>query len=339
MRRCGGTGVQAFVMPRLARQIHADPDPGIRPITDREFALFQSMIHKESGIHLAQSKRPLLVGRLSRRLRELGLSSFGAYYRLVTEDGSDGERRRMLDCICTNETQFFREARQFEFLERYIIPEWKALAASRQRSRRVRVWSCACSTGEEPFSLAMTLLYNLTPGAGWEIEILASDLSERALETARMAVWPIEKARHIAPAFLRAFMLQGTRSQEGTMKAGREIRSLIRFERVNLSGEVYPIKELFDLILCRNVLIYFNADSRRRVIDRLLNHLAPYGYLFLGHAESLNGLATRVRSVGPTIYMRFPDGGAMHPANKKGATASVTAPVRAGDRVKKRASG
>ena len=279
---------------------------GIRPISELEFTLFQAMIHRASGIHLSQAKKPLLVGRLSRRLRELGLGSFGEYYRLVSRDGADSERRFMVDCICTNETQFFREPRQFEFLEHNIIPEWKARAASGQRPRRVRVWSAACSTGEEPFSVAMMLLYHLTPGAGWEIEILASDLSQRALETARKGVWPREKASQISPVFLKAFMLQGTRTQEGKMKAGDEIRSVVRFERINLNDETYPVDGPFDLILCRNVLIYFDAESKARVVERLLNHLAVGGFLFLGHAESLNGMGGRARSVGPTIYERLP---------------------------------
>ncbi|HEV8484516.1 MAG TPA: CheR family methyltransferase [Blastocatellia bacterium] len=326
-------GIDPFKMFRRSQQPGAASESGIMAITDHEFALFQSLINRESGIHLTDAKKPLLVGRLSRRLRELGLSSFSAYYRRVVRgDGSDAERRFMVDCICTNETQFFREARQFEFLETRIIPEWKAQAASRQRSRRVRVWSSACSTGEEPFSLAMMLLYHLPAEAGWEIEILATDLSQRALESARAAVWPVEKARQISPQFLKAFMLQGTRTQQGKMKAGPEIRYVTTFERVNLNDEVYPVDGLFDLILCRNVLIYFNADSKAHVMERLLSRLLPEGYLFLGHAESLSGMGAHVQSVGPTIYVRPKNAGTAYPLiadkNRPGA---MRVPAQADD--------
>lgn len=274
----------------------------IRPITDREFTLFQALIHREAGIYLSQAKKALLVGRLSRRLRELGLSSFGAYYRLATER-DDQELTLLLDCICTNETHFFREPRQFEFLEQHVVPEWKAQADSGLRARRIRTWSAACSTGEEPYSLAMTLWNHFPPAAGWEIDILATDLSTRALRQARAAVWPLEKAKEIPAKYLRSFMLKGTRSQEGKMKAGPAIRSVVRFERFNLNDDVYPMSCLFDLIFCRNVLIYFDAQSKARVVDRLLNHLAPTGYLFLGHAESLTSLTERVRTVIPTVYV------------------------------------
>ena len=332
---------EPHLMFRRSRQSGAECESGIMPITDQEFALFQSLISRESGIHLTDAKKQLLVGRLSRRLRELGLTSFSSYYqRVVKGDGSNAERRFMVDCICTNETQFFREARQFEFLETRIIPEWKAKAASRQRSRRVRVWSSACSTGEEPFSLAMMLLYHLPAEAGWEIEILATDLSQRALESARAAVWPVEKAIQISPVFLKTFMLRGTRTQQGKMKAGPEIRYLTRFERVNLNDEIDHVEGFFDLILCRNVLIYFNADSKARVMERLLTRLAPEGYLFLGHAESLSGMGARIQSVGPTIYVRPHTAGAGYPLiGDKNRPGAMRVPGQADDPGRRRHQG
>lgn len=275
----------------------ADP----RSITDAEFALFQGLIRREAGIFLIPAKKALLEGRLARRLRELGLRSFGAYYRRVVEEDKE-ELVCLLDCICTNETHFFREPQHFDFLQHQVIPEWVAQAAPGQRSRRVRVWSAACSTGEEPYSLAMTLLDQLPPSAGWEIEILATDLSTRALDQARAALWPVEKAGEIPPQYLKRYMLRGARTQEGKMKAGPAIRSLIRFQRLNLSADHYPVTGPFDLIFCRNVLIYFDPDLRGRVIRRLLHHLEPTGYLFLGHAETLNGVSEQVRNVLPTVY-------------------------------------
>ncbi len=273
---------------------------GHRPITDREFALFQALIQREAGIHLLPTKKELLMGRLARRLRELGLTAYGAYYNYVLEQG-DGELVRLLDAVSTNETAFFREAQQFEFLEQRVFPQWMARPAG---ARRIRAWSAGCATGEEPYSLAMILWDHFPPAAGWEIEIRASDLSSRALERALAAVWSVEKAREIPPRYLKRFMLRGTGRQEGWMKAGPEIRSIVRFERLNLHQDTYPDLGLFDLIFCRNVLMYFSSEAKGRVAARLLDHLAPAGYLFLGHAESLSCVTDRAKSILPTVYMR-----------------------------------
>jgi chemotaxis protein methyltransferase CheR len=274
----------------------------LRSVSDREFALFQALIHREAGIFLAPGKKSLLEGRLSRRVRALGLNSFGAYYRRVV-DGDRGELVHLLDCICTNETHFFREPQHFDFLEKHVFPEWITQAASGLRARRIRAWSAACSTGEEPYSLAMVLWAAFPPASGWAIEILGTDLSTRALERARAGVWPLEKTREIPPRFLKPCMLRGTRSQAGKVKVSQEIRSIVKLVRLNLRDDAYPVTGLFDVIFCRNVLIYFDAELRLRVIHRMLNYLAPTGYLFLGHAETLNGLADRVRSVIPTVYV------------------------------------
>ncbi len=286
----------------LVGNVRFPSDPTIRPISEKEFAFFQALIHREAGIYLSPVKKALLEGRLSRRVRELGLTSFGAYYRRVVE-GDGKELVRLLDYISTNETHFFREPQHFEFLEKHVFPEWTAQAATAHRARRVRVWSTACSTGEEPYSLAMTLWAYFSPAAGWEIEILATDLSTRALERARAAIWPLERAREIPPRYLKSCMLRGTRSQAGKIKVSPEIRSVVEFQRLNLKDDTYPVTGFFDLIFCRNVLIYFDSELRLRVIQRLLNHLAPTGYLFLGHAETLSSLADRVRSVMPTVYV------------------------------------
>ena len=192
----------------------------------------------------------------------------------------------MLDAICTNETHFFREPRHWEFLAERVFPAWRDEADAGRRPRRVRVWSAACSTGEEPYSLAMSLLTAFP--AGWALEVLATDLSTKILERAAAGVWPLAKAKEIPEPYLKAFMLKGFGAQEGLMRAGPEIRALVRFDRVNLIGDDWPPGPPFDLVFCRNVLIYFDRH-RRAVVDRLLDRLAPRGYLFLGHAESLGG--------------------------------------------------
>jgi chemotaxis protein methyltransferase CheR len=274
------------------------------PISDREFSLFQKLIEEQAGIFLSPVKKALLEARLSRRIRELGLASFSAYYACLFEDQSGHELVDMLDRITTNETQFFRESRQFDFLSQLVVHDWTAQADAGFRQRQIRAWSAGCSTGEEPYSLAMTLWKHLPPSAGWEIEILATDISTRVLDRARQGIWPIEKAKDIPVEHLKRFMLKGTGKQERNMKAGPEIRSMIRFERLNLNDDVYPVTSLFDLILCRNVLIYFDPERRARIVDRLLERLAPAGFLFVGHAERLNGLTNKVLTILPTIYVR-----------------------------------
>jgi len=270
-----------------------------RVLNAREFRLFQGLIQREAGIHLSEAKKVLVEGRLARRLRDLGVD-FGAYYELVESDPQ--ERVRMLDCICTNETHFFREPRQFEFLESQVFPEWRARAEAGGMARRVRVWSAGCSTGEEPYSVAMAFLASFPPSSGWEIEIVATDLSTRVLERAQAAVWTIDKAKEIPGGHLKAFMLRGTGPEEGRMKAGPLVRSRVRFHRLNLNAEPFTFAGRFDLVFCRNVLIYFDAASKARVVGRLLDRLDPRGYLLLGHAETVTGLNVRTRSVGPTVY-------------------------------------
>lgn len=266
-------------------------------MTDREFRVFQEMIQGETGIQLPETKRLLLVGRLVRRLRALKLETFSAYHAHVASDPA--EFLHMIDLISTNETHFFREPKQFEFMERELAPSW--LAQAPLRGSRIRAWSAACSTGEEPYSIAMSLLSSLP---GFAVDVFATDISTRVLDRARLATWPIEKSREIPEAHLKAFMLRGTGAQQGYMKATAALRDRIRFERLNLfqrrSGD--PVEGMFDLIFCRNVLIYFDREGRAAAIERLLERLSPNGHLFLGHAETLSGITDRLRRVGPNVY-------------------------------------
>lgn len=278
----------------------------IKPISESEFCLFQELIYRSAGIHLSAAKKGLLEARLIKRIRELGLESFSAYHEYLNRQGDGAELGELLDRIATNETHFFREPRQFEFLVEKIFRQWREEAANSARPNNIRVWSAGCATGEEPYSVAMTLLDHFPAQAGWRIEILATDLSSRALRAARAAVWPIAKAKEIPPGYLKRFMLRGSGSQQGNMKAGPEIIGAVRFAPLNLHDLVYPPTGLFDLILCRNVLIYFDALARAAVIERLVDRLAPGGYLFIGHAESLAGMNERVRYVAPTVYRHAP---------------------------------
>jgi chemotaxis protein methyltransferase CheR len=208
----------------------------------------------------------------------------------------------MLDFITTNETHFFREPRHFDFLVSHVFPRWREEAVQGQRSYRLSVWSAGCSSGEEPFSLAMLLLKHFPEDQGWHIELLGTDLSTRVLDKAQAGVYPLEKSKEIPPEFLRAYMLKGKGQQKGEMKVGPELHRLVRFARVNLSADSYPIEGVFDLIFCRNVLIYFDHASKTKVVAGLLRYLSPSGLLFVGHSEHLGGISPNLKSVAPTVY-------------------------------------
>jgi chemotaxis protein methyltransferase CheR len=273
-------------------------------LSDDLFDSFRDLIYREAGIALTDGKKSLFVSRMAGRLRELQIPSFEAYHRLVSDPASVDERGRMLDRICTNETQFFRDSRQFLFLNDELFPRLEAESVARG-TRRIRAWSAACSTGEEPYSLAMALLHRFPPAAGWQIEVVATDLSNKVLTIARAGLWPIEKSSDIPMVYRKEFMLRGTGTQLGKMKAGPEISAVIKFDRLNLNDPPYPVDGQFDFIFCRNVLIYFDHESKARVVERLLDHLVPDGCLFLGYAETTATLSDRLHSVGPNVYARL----------------------------------
>ena len=276
---------------------------GVPEISDEEFALFQGLIRREAGIHLAPIKKSMLVSRLFRRLAALGLHSFGDYYRHVAF-GPAEEKVCLLDAICTNETWFFRNRKQFELLGGPIATEWREAVKLGGRSRTARVWSAACASGEEPFTIAMVLMDALP---GWAVEILATDLSTRALSSARTATWLLEKSKDIPEHYLKRHMLRGSGSQVGKMRASQSLRSLIRFERLNLNDREWaldPQRTPFDLVFCRNVFMYFDPVDRERALRRLISSLAPGGYLFLGDAEGAGGVDPRIEVVMPAVYRR-----------------------------------
>ena len=271
-------------------------------ISDADYCLFQKFIETQSGIHLNASKKALLMGRINWRLRQLKLSSYRHYYCYLLEAGPE-EQTILLDSISTNETHFFREPKQFELLEKRLIPEWIQAANSGQRPRTLRVWSAACSTGEEPYSLAMSLLHWLP---NWRIEILATDLSTAVLEKAKRGLYSIDGAEHIPSLFRSKYMLKGFGSQVANMIVKPKLQQLIRFFQLNLKDHSYPLTGRFDIIFCRNVLMYFNAAFKKSVVMRLLGYMSPGGYLFLGHADTLSQITNRAKSVMPSVY-RLPE--------------------------------
>ena len=273
--------------------------PAIRPLTDAEFGRFRELVEAEVGIHLSSVKQALVNARLLSRIRELGLSTFHEYYERVIASPHD-ELVRFINAICTNETRFFREPAQFEHLRRNLSAAWRREADAGRRPRRVRVWSAACSSGEEPYSLAMGLLTWLPPD--WSVEIVASDISTKVLDRALGAIYPMERLHEIPGELHKRFLLRGTGSQAGSFRIAPIVRNVIRFQRENLISSDFAPLGRFDLILCRNVLMYFKPETRRAVLARQLRQLDNEGQLFVGHSESLHGLELDVDGVAPTIY-------------------------------------
>jgi chemotaxis protein methyltransferase CheR len=213
----------------------------------------------------------------------------------------------MIDAITTNETRFFREPRHFEFLVQTLFPRWRAEAQQHLRPKKVRIWSAGCSSGEEPYSIAMLLARHLPADQGWDASLLATDISNRVLEKAQSGIYPIARSAELPKDLLHTFMLRGTSEREGEMKVKVEIQQRIDFRHLNLNQEFDLAEGPFDAIFCRNVLIYFDAASKRRVVTNLCRHLVPNGFLFVGHAENLNSMVPQLRSIEPTIHAKIED--------------------------------
>jgi len=269
------------------------------------FQKFQKLIYAETGIWLGSSKTALLCGRLFRRLRTLGITSLQTYYECVVQPDQHEERARMIDAITTNETRFYREPRQFEFMVQRVFPRWRAEAERALRPKRIRIWSAGCSSGEEPYTVAMLLARHLPAEEGWDVRLLATDISNRVLEKARAGVYPIARSAELPKDLLHSSMLRGMAERKGEMKVRVEIQQMVDFRRLNLDRESDLNEGPFDAIFCRNVLIYFDAASKRRVVANLVRHLLASGVLFVGHAENLHSVSSQLQSLEPTIYTKI----------------------------------
>jgi chemotaxis protein methyltransferase CheR len=273
-------------------------------LDDREFEVFRELVHAHTGISLSAHKRPLLQARLGRRLRALGLSTFTEYHRFLTEGDPSGEELgRFINAITTNKTDFFREAHHFRYLADEWVPAAKA-RAGRTGDRAIRIWSAGCSTGEEPYTIAMTLRDALGTAAGWDVKILASDLDTEVLARAEAGVYSLDQVAAIPPPVLARHFLRGRGEDAGSVRVRPELRSLITFRRINFQDARWPIRSRLDVIFCRNVLIYFDRPTQQRVLRRFLDLLKEDGLLILGHSESVYGLLDGVKHLGNTMYRR-----------------------------------
>lgn len=266
-------------------------------ITDEEFQLFSSLVYEHSGIKLPVSKKALLVSRLSRRLRELGLKTFHAYYERVVGESGGKEFTSMLDLISTNKTDFFREPRHFEFLRSHILPDLI-------QTKQIRIWSAACSSGEEPYSIAMTIYDGVASPTRWNYKILASDLSTRVLAKASLGIYDTELVSNLPQEIVRRHFLKGHGNEAGKIKVRPHLSDMVVFRRINLMDERYPIKNPLDAIFCRNVMIYFDRPTQERLMVKFYRYLKPGGYLFTGHSESMLWIGYHFSYVEPTIYRK-----------------------------------
>jgi chemotaxis protein methyltransferase CheR len=275
-------------------------DCNVKP---QEFRLLRDLVHRQIGVCLSEAKRGLLESRLRGRLRELGLTSFMSYYHhLIEQDEERAELQQLVDAITTNTTSFFREPVHFELLARELVPAWLRRQSS-AHAPRIRLWSAACSTGQEAYSLAAVLRFGLHDLRGFDAKILGTDVSQRALRAARAARYPLKAAAEI-PARWRGTLVRSGHGDAATLTVSEDMRALTVFQPLNLMAELYPFSGRFDAIFCRNALIYFDAATRRALIGKLLHHLAPGGYLFLGLSEPLVELPKALRVLGQSVYQK-----------------------------------
>ncbi|MDH4215920.1 MAG: SAM-dependent methyltransferase [Gallionella sp.] len=270
----------------------------IAVLKDSEFQQFQTWLHHTAGINLSPAKKALVAGRLSKRLKHHNLNSYGDYFRLISDKAEAAELQVALDLLTTNETHFFREPKHFDFLRQHVLP--KALPG-----KTFRVWCAASSSGEEPYSIAMTLAEGLPGGSlGTSWEIVASDISTRVLEKARSAHYTMARANSIPKPLLAKYCLKGIGAQEGTFVITPGLCSRVQFMQINLNAALPKIGE-FDMIFLRNVMIYFDMDTKRQVVARMMPLLKPEGLFFVSHSESLNGITDSLKLITPSIYRKI----------------------------------
>lgn len=286
---------------------HSPGEVGHR-LNTRDFQFVQSLIKRLAGIHLSDNKKPIVEVRLAKRIRALGLSTFSNYRALLERDVSGAELIELINALTTNKTSFFREMHHFDFLTREVFPSCTG--------RTVRIWSTACSTGEEPHSIAIC-----AQEAGASVDILASDIDTNVLASAKAGVYRGELVNDLPSGMLRKYFQRGEGNNQGLLRVRAEVQRPIRFERINLIAGSWPRLTSFDVIFCRNVVIYFDRGTQEVLFRRLAQYLKPGGAMILGHSETLCWLPELYTAVGQTIYRR--NGGS--PNATPQATPSVAA--------------
>jgi chemotaxis protein methyltransferase CheR len=267
--------------------------------SDRDLAAIVRMVYESSGITLHVGKRALVTARLQKRLRHTGAASFAEYVRLLQRDVAGDELTAMLDALTTNHTAFLREPQHFDFLAQTVLPQLR----DRSRVTPILGWSAACSTGEEPYTMAITACQAMGEDGTRRVRLLASDISTRAIERAASGLFRAERTAEMPRHLVLKYFQKTAGPQPGVLQVSAPIRQMIEFRRLNLL-QAAPPGPPFDFIFCRNVMIYFDRAAQQRVIDTLEARLARGGYLFISHSESLNGLRHGLTWVAPAVYRR-----------------------------------
>jgi chemotaxis protein methyltransferase CheR len=271
-------------------------------LTDDEFKRFSGLIYRTAGIRIADTKRVLVANRVRRRLRATGIATYSEYYTYLTSSSGAGEMPHFLDAITTNETYFYRDKHHYAWLEETFLPEITQRAARHKRSRSLRIWSAACATGEEPYSIALRVMARRHLLSGWRISLVGTDLSGSVLETARAGAYD-ERAIHLTtPEERKRFFDEDKTGRRWIIK--EEVRSLVTWKLHNL---LTPLREdPFDCIFLKNVLIYFDTASKETVVRNVLAALAKGGYLVIGPTEGIYGMLSPLAKIKPWLYQRLP---------------------------------
>jgi len=262
-------------------------------MTDKNFRKIQEIAYSQTGIKLSDHKKNMIYGRLARRLRAVGLPNFDDYCKVI-ESGEEPEKTEFINAITTNLTSFFREGHHFVHLKSEVIPK---LIAANMKTKRMRIWSAGCSTGEEPYSIAM-VLSTFASIRAWDVKVLASDLDSNVVYKASQGLYAAERAENIPDEYRRFLKYDKVQDR---VRVQDKVRELVTFKQLNLLQQ-WPMKGPFDVIFCRNVVIYFDADTQRVLFDRYAKLLREKGNLYIGHSESLHNITSRFQSRGRTIY-------------------------------------
>lgn len=286
-------------MPTMFEEIYT-----IRPteMTEKDYCRLSDFIMSECGIKIPPSKKILLQTRLQKRLNCLGMKSFREYCDYIfSPAGKEKELIHLIDSITTNKTDFFREAAHFDYLLNKALPD----ILSKSRNRRVIIWSAGCSSGEEPYTIAMVMKEFAGTHCGFDFLIIATDISTEAIETAKRGIYREERIEPIPLELRKKYLLRSKDGSKRLVKIAPEIMQHVRFRRLNFLEGDFGFREPIDIIFCRNVLIYFERDTQEAVVKRFCRHLAPNGYLFIGHSESLYGIDVPLKQVAPAVYRRI----------------------------------
>jgi chemotaxis protein methyltransferase CheR len=267
--------------------------------TVQDFNRVREIVHAHAGISLSESKQNLVYNRLTRRLRVLGIESFDDYLTFVEGPGYDEEFTHLINAITTNLTFFFREIHHFEFLQEELFP---ALLKKNSESKKIRIWSAGCSTGEEPYSLAIVAKESIP--AGWDVRIDATDLDTNVLQTGSQGMYAVESLKGVSDERVKKWFLRGSGANEGLVKVKSELQGIIKFQQLNLMHD-WPWQEPFDVIFCRNVVIYFDKPTQQKLFARYHQSLKNDGHLFIGHSESLYKVSDQFKLLGKTIYQKL----------------------------------